>query len=75
MNRSKVPSGTEVLEKAFAESAGKTVDVVINQEIEGVTPEMFRWWLDGKLMENYTMWHPEYTCQLRLSSRRAGHPW
>ena len=59
MNKSAAPSGNEVLEKAFAESAGKTVDVVVDQEVAGITPEMFYWWTGEKLLNNYTSWYPE----------------
>ena len=74
MNRPTKPSGTEVLEKAFAESAGKTVDVVIDQEIVGITPAMFFWWLDGKLMDNYTMWHPQQHVSARIDFLSSGPP-
>ena len=54
-----IPSGHELLYKAFEESAGKTVDVVIDQEVPGVTPEMFGWWMGKKILTDYTLWYPE----------------
>ncbi len=53
------PTGNEVLMKAFEESKGKTVDVVVEQEVAGVTPEMFNWWMGKAIMPFYRAWWPE----------------
>jgi hypothetical protein len=51
----------EVLMKAYNESDGKSIDVVIDHEIlHGVTGEMFRWFVPTITgAERYKMWCPE----------------
>ncbi len=41
-------------------SAGRTKDLVVHHEIQGVTPEMIDWWWDhiGDT-ERYRLWHPK----------------
>jgi len=40
-------------------SRGRTVDVVIDHELEGVTPEMLNWWwMNMGDTERYKLWHP-----------------
>lgn len=53
------PTGNEVLLKAFEESGGKTVDLVVDQEVAGVTPEMFNWWMTIGIAPHYRLWWPE----------------
>jgi hypothetical protein len=59
VNLTPAPTGNEVLMKAFEESGGKTVDVVVDQEVVGVTPEMFNWWMMGPILSDYRVWWPE----------------
>lgn len=51
----------DVLIKAFEESKGETVDLIVeHEELRGVTLEMFQWW--GANVNNsnrYRMWCPE----------------
>jgi hypothetical protein len=50
--------GQKVLERAFLESKGETIDIIVEQEIAGVNPRMFYWWL-GQIKDRYTQWYPE----------------
>ncbi|MBT8340775.1 MAG: hypothetical protein HKP58_17255 [Desulfatitalea sp.] len=52
------PTGHELLLKAFEESGDKTVDVVVDQQIAGITPEMFQWWMVNSI-PYYRLWCPE----------------
>jgi hypothetical protein len=50
-----------ILIKALDESNGEVVDIVLENEIPGITQEMYEWW--GKNMSNtrlYKMWHPAH---------------
>jgi len=55
------PNILDVLLKAYNESKGKTVDLVVDHEILwGVTGEMFRWWnINITSAERYRLWCPE----------------
>jgi hypothetical protein len=57
----KLPTVMEVLLKAFVESKGETVDVVIEHpELCGVTSEMLSWWDSFERdIVYYKMWCPE----------------
>lgn len=35
------------------------IDVVVEHELEGVTPEMIDWWWDNINEERYALWHPK----------------
>ena len=59
VNLTPPPTGNEVLLKAFEESGGKTVDVVVDQEVADVTPEMFGWWMTAAILPYYRVWWPE----------------
>ena len=38
---------------------GKSQELVVHHELEGVTPEMIDWWWDNiDTTERYAMWHP-----------------
>ena len=54
-------SVSDVLLKAFNESGGKTIDLVVDHSIlNGVTGEMFQWWTPSiSGAERYIMWCPE----------------
>ena len=69
------PTGQEVLLKAFGESEGKTVDVVVDQEVANVTPTMWTWWFSGNLERYYRLWLPanHYSAKLVMppGSREA----
>lgn len=50
-----------ILLKAAKESNGKTIDIVMEHELPGITEEMYQWW--GKNMGEtrlYKMWHPDH---------------
>ena len=52
----------DLLVKAFKESKGETVDLVIEyDEIRGVTLEMLQWWERNHFKDtnDYRMWYPE----------------
>jgi hypothetical protein len=53
------PTGHELLLKAFKESGGQTVDLVVDQEVAGVTVDMFKWWFSGVSGPYYRLWWPE----------------
>ena len=44
--------------KAFKESKGKMVDLVVEHELHGITPEMLAWFFKH-CDEYYQRWHPE----------------
>jgi hypothetical protein len=51
----------QILKKAALESNGKTRDIVIENEVPGITAEMYEWW--GKNMGStkmYKLWHPDH---------------
>lgn len=49
----------KVLPLAARFSKGRTVDVVVDHEIPGVTPEMMEWWWRNMSdPERYRLWHP-----------------
>ena len=50
--------GQDILVRAFEVSEGKTVDLVVDQEVRGVTPEMFQWWTT-QIATRYTIWFPQ----------------
>jgi hypothetical protein len=51
----------DVLIKAYKESHGKTIDLVVDHKVLcGVTGEMFKWWNDHiNTKERYKLWCPE----------------
>ena len=38
---------------------GETVDLVMEHELRGVTPEMLDWWWDNMDNDTYKLWHPQ----------------
>ncbi len=67
------PSGQEVLLKAFEESGGKTVDLIVDQEVAGVTPEIFNWWTT-QIPASYKMWYPEAHLSAKIEVPPSGGP-
>ena len=57
----KEASVLDVLIKAFQESKGETVDLVIDhEELRGIKPEMFYWWgVNINDSDRYRKWCPE----------------
>jgi len=50
----------KVIEQIVKMSKGKTIDLVVNHELPGVTPEMIDWWWDNiDTTERYKLWHPK----------------
>ncbi len=60
---SKQPTSYEsnkIMEQILKRSKGKTIDLVVDHELLGVTPEMIDWWWDNiHTTERYKLWHPE----------------
>ena len=60
---SKEPTNNEsdkIMEQIIKNSKGKTIDLVVEHELHGVTPEMLDWWPDNiDTNERYKLWHPE----------------
>ncbi|MFX1292993.1 MAG: DAPG hydrolase family protein [Promethearchaeota archaeon] len=60
---SKEPSNSEsdkIMEQILKMSKGKTIDLVIDHTLSGVTPEMIDWWWDNiDTTERYKLWHPD----------------
>ena len=48
----------EVLTKALEESKSETVDIVVEHELCGVTPQMLDWFFP-RTEKFYKLWHPE----------------
>ncbi|OHB62095.1 MAG: hypothetical protein A2167_00705 [Planctomycetes bacterium RBG_13_46_10] len=47
-------------EKVYKELLkGKTVNLVMEHELHGCTPEMLDWWCDNMDNDSYIMWHTE----------------
>ena len=60
---SKEPTSNEsnkIMEQVLKRSKGETIDLVVEHELHGVTPEMIDWWWDNiNTTERYKLWHPE----------------
>ncbi len=60
---SKEPTSYEsnkIMEQILKRSKGKTIDLLVDHELPGVTPEMIDWWWDNiDTTERYKLWHPE----------------
>jgi len=54
---------------------GKTVNLVMEHELRGCTPEMLDWWWDNMDNDSYMMWHPEDHLALtwQIPPARVGH--
>ncbi len=49
----------KIMEQILKRSKGKTIDLVVDHELHGVTPEMIDWWWDNiDTSERYKLWHP-----------------
>lgn len=47
-------------DKASEKAKPETVDLVVEHELHGVTPEMIDWWWTQLVdSQNYKLWHPE----------------
>lgn len=50
----------EIMVQILKSSKGKTIDLVVEHELYGVTPEMIDWWWDNiNTSERYKLWHPK----------------
>ena len=48
------------MEQIARESNSETIDLVVDHELKGVTPEMIDWWWDNiNNSERYKLWHPD----------------
>jgi len=47
-----------VMVKAFEDSNGETVDLVVDHELNGITMEMLNWFFKN-VSRYYKLWHPE----------------
>ena len=48
------------MSKESASSESKTIDLVVDHTLQGVTPEMIDWWWDHiDTTERYKLWHPK----------------
>jgi len=54
---------------------GKTVALVMDHELRGVTPEMIDWWWDNMDNDGYKMWQPEDHIALawQIPASKIGH--
>lgn len=49
-----------IMERYAKKSEGETIDLTIDHELIGVTPEMIDWWWDHiDTTEQYKLWHPK----------------
>jgi hypothetical protein len=62
----------QILIKAAKESNGQTRDIVIENEVPGITGEMLEWWHKnmGKT-EIYKLWHPDH---ISFEVEQTGNP-
>jgi hypothetical protein len=50
----------KIMEGIIKGSKGKTIDLVVDHKLLGVTPEMIDWWWDNiDTTERYKLWHPK----------------
>jgi hypothetical protein len=50
----------KIMEQIIKMSKGKTIDLVVDHSLLGVTPEMIDWWWDNiDTTERYKLWHPK----------------
>ena len=50
----------KIMQQILEKSKGKTIDLVVDHEVYGVTPEMIDWWWDHiDTTERYKLWHPK----------------
>ena len=60
---SKEPTSNDsnkIMEQVLKRSKGETIDLVVEHELHGVTPEMIDWWWDNiDVTKRYKLWHPE----------------
>ena len=67
------PTGHELLLKAFEESGGQTVDLVVDQEVAKVTVDMFKWWMGGgNIAPYYRLWWPEMHYEVQFVTPPGG---
>ena len=67
------PTGHELLLKAFEESGGQTVDLVVDQEVRDVTVDMFNWWMvEGNIANYYRLWWPEMHYDVQFVTQPDG---
>jgi hypothetical protein len=54
---------------------GKTVALVMEHELRGVTPEMLDWWWDNMDNDSYKLWHPQehHTLEWQIPASKVGH--
>ena len=54
---------------------GKTVALVMEHELPGVTPEMIDWWWDNMDNESYKKWQPEehFALAWQIPPSKFGH--
>lgn len=67
---------TDVITKLLEESKSETVDLVVEHELPGVTPEMIDWWWDNiGTTERYKLWHLEdrFSFEWEVSPSKSGH--
>ncbi|MFX1384636.1 MAG: DAPG hydrolase family protein [Promethearchaeota archaeon] len=52
---------SKIMEQIAERSNSETVDLVVDHEIKGVTPEMIDWWWDNiNDTDRYKLWHPDH---------------
>ena len=50
----------QIMEEVARESGSETINLAVDHELLGVTPEMIDWWWDNiNNTERYKLWHPE----------------
>lgn len=67
---------TYFMRRAFERSRSKTVDLVVEHELRGITPEMLDWWW-GHInnTERYKLWHPRahLSFEWEVPPAKSGH--
>ena len=66
-------SSAEVVYKELLK--GETVNLVIEHELSGVTPEMLDWWWDNMDNDTYKLWNPQdhIALEWQIHSSQVGH--
>ena len=61
-----------ILIRAAKESNGKTIDIIIENVLPGITEEMYEWWHNNMAETRlYKMWHPDH---VSFEVEQTGNP-
>ncbi len=60
LNKTISKLSARIVERIARNSKANTVDLVVNHELKGISPEMVDWWWDNiDTTDRYKLWHPK----------------